>query len=137
MKLGTVQFKLKIIQKQKLEDKSFSDSKLLFTKTEEELTGLSFIEASSYAFSLNSPKEKIKHYIKISFYILIIYFSEELYFLIANNHILDRIIVNMRNFGILTFLLNSPSYLFPFTHVIMPFPSIKSLLNSPSYLSPS
>lgn len=105
LKLGTVQFKLEIIQKQKLEDKSFSDSKLLFTKTEEELTGLSFIEASSYAFSLNSPKEKIKHYIKISFYILIIYFSEELYFLIANNHILDRIIVNMRNFGILIFLL--------------------------------
>jgi hypothetical protein len=33
--------------------------------------------------------------------ILIIYASEEFYFCISNNHVLDRVIVPMRNFGIL------------------------------------
>ena len=54
---------------------------------------------------LETFEAKTINYIKIFLLILIIYFSEEFYFIFSNNHILDRIICNMRNFWILIFLL--------------------------------
>ena len=46
-------------------------------------------------------KHKILFWIKVGFITSIIYFTEELYFCISNNHVLDRVIVPIRNFGIL------------------------------------
>ena len=58
---------------------------------------------------LNNSKEKIIFGLKISLIIIIIYFIEEIYFIIANNHILDRLICPIRNLGILlTLLIFSP-----------------------------
>jgi len=54
---------------------------------------------------LDDSKLKWMNYVKNFFIILIIYLAEEMYFIFSNNHILDRIIVNMRNFWILIFLL--------------------------------
>ena len=51
--------------------------------------------------NLVDMKNKILFWIKIGFITFIIYFAEELYFCISNNHILDRVIVPIRNFGIL------------------------------------
>ena len=51
--------------------------------------------------NLSNWKLKILFWMKIFLIICIIYFSEELYFCISNNHILDRVIVPIRNFGIL------------------------------------
>ena len=51
--------------------------------------------------NLSNWKLKILFWMKIFLFICIIYFSEELYFRISNNHILDRVIVPIRNFGIL------------------------------------
>ena len=70
---------------------------------------------NSYIFSiflinnLKSSKEKIIFSIKMFSIILLIYFTEEIYFIIANNHILDRLICPIRNIGILiTLLIFSP-----------------------------
>ena len=49
--------------------------------------------------------EKILFYLKVGLLIISIYFIEELYFIMANNHILDRIICPVRNLGILLPLL--------------------------------
>ena len=51
--------------------------------------------------NLVDKKHKILFWIKIVFITTIIYFTEELYFCISNNHVLDRVIVPIRNFGIL------------------------------------
>ena len=60
---------------------------------------------------LIKSKEKIMFCIKILLIIFIIYFIEELYFIIANNHILDRLICPIRNLGTLITLLICSSLL--------------------------
>ena len=105
-KITRVQFKVETIGSEKINtNDERSVSQLTFIKTEEEHTGMTFDEALNHTLGLNNTKKKVIRYIKISLTILIIYFTEELYFIIANNHILDRIIVNMRNFWMLIFLL--------------------------------
>ena len=59
------------------------------------------INTVTKSHNLNDWKRKLLFWIKIILIIIVIYFSEELYFCISNNHILDRVIVPMRNFGIL------------------------------------
>jgi hypothetical protein len=54
-----------------------------------------------FLHKLTDSREKIFLSLKIFFAIIIIYISEEIYFIIANNHILDRIICPIRNLGIL------------------------------------
>ena len=54
-----------------------------------------------------TKKDKILFYSKIFFIILFIYLCEETYFIIANNHLLDRLVVPMRNRGVLI-----PAYIF-------------------------
>ena len=44
---------------------------------------------------------KFFFWLKIFLLILFIYIIEELYFLLSNNHVLDRVICPIRNFGIL------------------------------------
>ena len=54
---------------------------------------------------LKTKKEKFFFCLKLFSLILIIYVSEELYFLIANNHIMDRLICPSRNMGFLISIL--------------------------------
>ena len=59
----------------------------------------------------NSEKKNLLwlKYAKLISFIIIIYLIEEIYFSVANNHILDRLVVCMRNIGVLipTFILSS------------------------------
>ena len=58
---------------------------------------------------LNNSKKKIIFFLKNASIILIVYFIEDLYFMIANNHIMDRLICPIRNLGFLiTLLIFSP-----------------------------
>ena len=107
-KIGKIEYKLEKVESIRLSDKdnkSSTEGKLAYTKTSESFAGLSFNEAVNHSLTSDTKHNKIRRILKISLYILIIYLTEEFYFLFANNHILDRIIVNMRNFGILIFLL--------------------------------
>ena len=61
----------------------------------------SLINSIFFLHKLTDSKEKICFSLKIFFIIILIYITEELYFIIANNHILDRIICPIRNLGIL------------------------------------
>lgn len=54
---------------------------------------------------LKSNNEKFLFCFKLFSLILIIYITEELYFIVANNHIMDRLICPIRNLGILIALL--------------------------------
>ena len=66
----------------------------------------------SKANKLDKLDLKIFFWIKIILLILIIYIIEELYFLLSNNHVLDRVICPIRNFGILLALfIFSPLFL--------------------------
>ena len=108
-KVSKVQFKLETIESKKIvdnDDETLTDnSKLILEKSEKEITGLSFDEALNRSMGLNNTKSKSFNYFKIFISLLITYLSEEIYFIFSNNHILDRVIVNMRNFWILIFLL--------------------------------
>ncbi len=61
----------------------------------------SLLNSISSIHRLNDTKLKILFWLKTIFIILVIYFIEELYFIIANNHILDRLICPIRNLGVL------------------------------------
>ena len=49
---------------------------------------------------LSTKKQRIIFILKILFIVIIIYFIEEAYFIIANNHVMDRISCAMRNLSI-------------------------------------
>ena len=106
-KISKIQFNIETHETLKIEnnDDSMNKSQLLYVKTMEEKSGLSFQEATTINMGLGVSKLKWMNYVKNFFIVLIIYLVEEMYFMFSNNHILDRIIVNMRNFWILIFLL--------------------------------
>ena len=54
---------------------------------------------------LNNTKKKIFFWLTNFLIMVFVYFIEEMYFIIANNHILDRLICPMRNLGVLITLL--------------------------------
>ena len=86
-------------------DSGNSQMEFLLTKKGTTYSEIYFNDVST---GYDGPKTKLKKFtqnLKIYFFTLVIYISEESYFIIDNNHILDRIIVNMRNFSILIFLL--------------------------------
>ena len=61
---------------------------------------------------LNKLYLKILFWMKIILLILVIYIIEELYFLLSNNHVIDRVICPIRNCGILLALfIFSPLFL--------------------------
>ncbi len=60
--------------------------------------------------NLKKSKEKIFFFLKMYLIIFIIYIIEELYFIISNNHILDRLICPIRNLGILVALMISSPF---------------------------
>lgn len=53
----------------------------------------------------NNTKKKIFFWLTNFLIMVFVYFIEEMYFIIANNHILDRLICPMRNLGVLITLL--------------------------------
>ena len=64
------------------------------------------------ANNLDKLHLKILFWAKVLLIILVIYIIEELYFLLSNNHVLDRVICPIRNFGILLALfIFSPIFL--------------------------
>ena len=69
----------------------------------------SLIDSVSQSHNLKDAKEKFIFWLKIVGIIIVIYIIEEIYFITANNHILDRLVVCMRNIGVLipTFVLTS------------------------------
>ena len=69
----------------------------------------SLLDSISQSHKLKTNKMKFVFWLKIFVIILIIYIPEEAYFMIANNHILDRLDVCMRNIGVLIplFILSS------------------------------
>ena len=71
--------------------------------------GDNLLDSIFESHNLNTNKVKIFFWLKIFVIILIIYITEETYFMIANNHILDRLVVCMRNIGALIplFILSS------------------------------
>ena len=103
-KISKVKYKIEIEEENKNNDGE-NDSIFFYSKTFTEVNGLTFDEAVNHSMGLETFEAKTINYIKIFLLILIIYFSEEVYFIFSNNHILDRIICNMRNFWILIFLL--------------------------------
>ena len=96
---STVQTEKVLIEKQR-------DSSVVFEYKEQKIKD-NFFEIMASYHNLYTKKDKILFYLKIFFIILFIYFSEEAYFIIANNHILDRLAVPMRNLGVLI-----PVYIF-------------------------
>ena len=55
--------------------------------------------------NLNDQYSKILFWLKIVSLIFVSYITEELYFILSNNHVLDRVIVPIRNCGIILALL--------------------------------
>ena len=74
-------------------------------KYEIQVDGITYKQAVNHVIGLETPGARFINRIEIFLLILIIYFSEEIYFISSNNHILDRLIGHMRNFWILIFLL--------------------------------
>ena len=78
------------------------NSQILIERTEVEETDKNdLINTVNRSHNLYSLGAKLLFWVKICLIIIIIYISEEFYFCISNNHVLDRVIVPIRNFGIL------------------------------------
>ena len=74
--------------------------------------GPNLLSTVNIANKLDKTNVKICFWIKIFLLILVTYIIEELYFLLSNNHVLDRVICPIRNFGILLALfIFSPIFL--------------------------
>ena len=108
-KISKVTFETYELISQKYKDDSPNISSIqsdfLLTKKETTKSELSFNDVSTTFVGAKTKVKKFTQHIKCYFYILVIYISEEAYFIIDNNHIIDRVIVNIRNFLILIFLL--------------------------------
>jgi hypothetical protein len=99
----------KIISSQKIIEKELIHKKegnfLIVQYEEKKNTRDSLFSSLLIINGLNDIKSKIFFWIKIIIIIIIIYSIEELYFIIDNNHILDRLVCPIRNLGILISLL--------------------------------
>jgi hypothetical protein len=96
----------KFTEKKNKEIVEKKEGDLIIIKEEEKRTlSDNLIQSISKLHRLDDTKLKIMFWIKIILIIFIIYLIEELYFIIANNHILDRLVCSIRNVGILLSLL--------------------------------
>ena len=103
--------------------RSYKSAEQIYVKKQEgshikiELTELkpneeNLLNTVNVANKLDKTEVKIWFWIKNFLLILITYIIEELYFLLSNNHVLDRVICPIRNFGILLALfIFSPLFL--------------------------
>ena len=94
-----------IKKKEKQLVKNLEGSLIVFEMKELKIKHNNLFGSIAYLNQLNNNKEKFIFCIKIFFVILIIYIIEEIYFIIANNHVLDRLICPIRNLGVLITLL--------------------------------
>lgn len=76
-------------------------NQIIVKVTEQKQEGETILNAVEKAKNLDKLHIKILFWIKIISLIIVIYIIEELYFLLSNNHVLDRVICPIRNFGIL------------------------------------
>ena len=83
------------------EQKSIGKNQIALQITDVEHKGETILNAVEKAKNLEKWYQKLLFWIKIISIILIIYIVEELYFLLSNNHVLDRVIIPIRNLGIL------------------------------------
>ena len=103
--------------------RSYKRAEQIYVKKQEgsqikiELTELkpneeNLLNTVNVANKLDKTEVKIWFWIKNFLLILVTYIIEELYFLLSNNHVLDRVICPIRNFGILLALfIFSPLFL--------------------------
>ena len=95
----------------KLNESKNKSNKLLSVKTKGRSTFYEFedTEKKFLGFlinyhNLNTKSKQIMFCLKIIFFVLIIYLCEEIYFIIGNMHILDRLNVPMRNISVLVII---------------------------------
>ena len=78
---------------------------LIIMEEKEEIIKEGFLDFLFRSHRLLTKKERIIFILKHLFIIVIIYFIEEAYFIIANNHVMDRIVCAMRNLSIFMSLI--------------------------------
>ena len=71
----------------------------------------SFLGSFVIYHQLDTKTKRILFCLKIILLILVIYICEEIYFIIGNNHILDRVITPMRNLVVLVIIFIFSSFL--------------------------
>ena len=112
MKMYHVDVDKNKIEQEKIEDFEIeNDNNKIYYNNEENTDeeSLGEIESITLYNKLRTKRAKFYFILKVTIAIIFIYISEELYFIIVNNHILDRIICSIRNFFILfTMLIFSP-----------------------------
>ena len=112
MKMYHVDVDKNKIEQEKIEDFEIeNDNNKIYYNNEENTDeeSLGEIESITLYNKLGTKRAKFYFILKVTIAIIFIYISEELYFIIVNNHILDRIICSIRNFFILfTMLIFSP-----------------------------
>ena len=65
------------------------------------LNNETILDAVDKAKNLEKPHEKFLFWLKVVLLVIVIYIIEELYFMLSNNHVLDRVICPIRNFSLL------------------------------------
>ena len=85
--------------------KTEKDNTLIVQVKEKTSGGESILNSVEQIYHLNDTKSKILFWLKNIGIIIIVYFIEEIYFIVSNNHILDRIICPIRNLGVFISLL--------------------------------
>ena len=83
------------------EQKAIGKNQVALQITDVEHKGETILNAVAKAKNLENWYQKLLFWIKIISIIFIIYIVEELYFILSNAHVLDRVIIPLRNLGIL------------------------------------
>ena len=81
--------------------KTYEGNMVVFQYKEEVTRKDGIMDSIFKLHKLTNKKEKFLFLFKIFCIIVLIYFTEEIYFIIVNNHILDRLICPIRNLGFL------------------------------------
>ena len=87
--------------KKVFEQKAIGKNQVALQITDVEHKGETILNAVAKAKNLENWYQKLLFWIKIISIIFIIYIVEELYFILSNAHVLDRVIIPLRNLGIL------------------------------------
>ena len=78
---------------------------IIIMEEKEEILKEGFLDLLYRFHRLSTKKQRIVFILKDLFIIIFIYFIEEAYFIIANNHVMDRIVCAMRNLSIFMSLI--------------------------------
>ena len=78
---------------------------IIIMEEKEEILKEGFLDLLYRFHRLSTKKQRISFVLKHLFIIIIIYFIEEAYFIIANNHVMDSIVCAMRNLSIFMSLI--------------------------------